>query len=282
MTFLFLYIQGSERTHDYNIFFCEKEYILYTPLESYSWASSLFDFLLVFLFSFFLFFFFLLLFFYFNLIFYWFWFNFFFCFLHPLLFYLLTMLRRMCKENTDTHLCLLLTNCVSFHTFICYSQGRIEGGVQGVQPPPPPEIFRFFLKSEGKEIERKRKKEMLRGGGLPLNIFLGWIFISSGVKIFLNGLRNFREGLRNFRGGLRNLSVGWEIFGGVEKFSGGWEFFGGLRNFWRAVEKFSGGLRNFRGKGEKCSGGGLKFFFLGGGLRNFLGGRLRIFFGGGD
>ena len=37
------------------------------------------------------------------------------------------------------------------------------GGVQGVQTPP--EIFRFFLKSEGKEIERKRKKGMLRGGG---------------------------------------------------------------------------------------------------------------------
>ena len=28
----------------------------------------------------------------------------------------------------------------------------------------PPEIFRFFLKSEGKEIERKRKKRDVRGG----------------------------------------------------------------------------------------------------------------------
>ena len=36
------------------------------------------------------------------------------------------------------------------------------GGVQEVQTPP--EIFRFFLKSEGKEIERKRKKGMLGGG----------------------------------------------------------------------------------------------------------------------
>ena len=34
-------------------------------------------------------------------------------------------------------------------------KGVFKGGVQGVQtPPPPPEIFRFFLKSEGKEVER--------------------------------------------------------------------------------------------------------------------------------
>ena len=84
-------------------------------------------------------------------------------------------------------------------------KGVFKGGVQGVQTPPPPEIFRFFLKSEGKEIERKRKKGMLGGGGLPLNIFLGLIF--------------FRVGLRYFQGGLRN-------YRGVEKFSGG-----GLRNF---------------------------------------------------
>ena len=34
----------------------------------------------------------------------------------------------------------------------------------------------FFLKSEGKEIERKRRKRVLGGGGvggLPLNIFFG-------------------------------------------------------------------------------------------------------------
>ena len=29
---------------------------------------------------------------------------------------------------------------------------------------PPLEIFRFFLKSEGKEIERKRENRMLGGG----------------------------------------------------------------------------------------------------------------------
>ena len=42
---------------------------------------------------------------------------------------------------------------------------------------PPPKFSDFFLKSEGKEIESKRKKGMLGGGGgLPLNIFLGLIF----------------------------------------------------------------------------------------------------------
>ena len=42
------------------------------------------------------------------------------------------------------------------------SRAYLRGG--GVQTPPP-KIFRFFLKSEGKEIERKRKKGMLEGGG---------------------------------------------------------------------------------------------------------------------
>ena len=35
----------------------------------------------------------------------------------------------------------------------------IRGGFQGVQPPPPPpSIFRFSLKSEGKEVEKKEKE----------------------------------------------------------------------------------------------------------------------------
>ena len=42
-------------------------------------------------------------------------------------------------------------------------KGVFKGGVQGVQTPP--EIFRFFLKSEGKERERKRKKKDVGGGG---------------------------------------------------------------------------------------------------------------------
>ena len=109
----------------------------------------------------------------------------------------------------------------------------IKGVFKGGFKPPPPEIFRFFLKSEGKEIERKRKKRDV-GGGVPLNIFLGLIFFRVGLRYFQGGLRNFRGGVEKFSGG------------GVEKFSGG----GGLRNFRRWVEKFSGGgggLRNFRG-----------------------------------
>ena len=90
------------------------------------------------------------------------------------------------KKNSELHI-----NC---NTIILY-KGVFKGGVQGVQTPPP-EIFRFFLKSERKEMERK--KGMLGGGGLPLNIFLGLIF--------------FRVGLRYFQGGLRN-------YRGVEKFS---------------------------------------------------------------
>ena len=44
-------------------------------------------------------------------------------------------------------------------------KGVFKGGVQGVQTPPP-KFSDFFLKSEGKEIERKRKKGMLGGGGV--------------------------------------------------------------------------------------------------------------------
>ena len=42
------------------------------------------------------------------------------------------------------------------------------GGSGGSNPPPPPhpKFSDFFLKSEGKEIERKRKKGMLGGGGV--------------------------------------------------------------------------------------------------------------------
>ena len=67
------------------------------------------------------------------------------------------------------------------------------GGVQGVQTLP--EIFRFFLKSEGKEIERKRKKRDVGGGGGLRN------FRGGGLRNFRGGLRNFRGGVRNFRGG---------------------------------------------------------------------------------
>ena len=98
-------------------------------------------------------------------------------------------------------------------------KGVFKGGFRGFKPPPP-KFSDFFLKSEGKEIERKRKKKGW-GGGLPLNKILGVIF--------------FRVGLRYFQGGLRN-------FRGVEQFSGG------VEKFSRWAEKFSGGgLRNFLG-----------------------------------
>ena len=82
------------------------------------------------------------------------------------------------------------------------------GGSGGSNPPPPRNFQIFFLKSEGKEIERKRKKRDV--GGLPLNIFLGLIFFRVGLGYFQGGggLRNFREGLRNFRGGLGNFRGG--------------------------------------------------------------------------
>ena len=53
------------------------------------------------------------------------------------------------------------------------------GGGQEVQTPPPKKkknkLSDFFLKSEGKEVERKRKKNEKgwKEGGLIVNIFLG-------------------------------------------------------------------------------------------------------------
>ena len=140
-------------------------------------------------------------------------------------------------------------------------KGVFKGGVQGVQTPP--KFSDFFLKSEGKEIERKRKKGMLGGGGLPLNIFLGLIF-------FRVGLRNYR-GVEKFSGGVEKFSWGVEKFsGGVEKFSGGGEKFSwGVEKFsGRGLRNFRGELRNFRGGVEKLSGGGAKFSGV---LRNFRG-----------
>ena len=53
---------------------------------------------------------------------------------------------------------------------------------------PPPKFSDFFLKSEGKEIERKRKKGMLEGGGgVLLNIFFGLIFFRVGLRYFQGG-----------------------------------------------------------------------------------------------
>ena len=54
---------------------------------------------------------------------------------------------------------------------------------------PPPEILTFFWKSEGNEVEKKRKKRKkgVGWGGLPLNNF-------GGIEIFLMGLGYFQGG----------------------------------------------------------------------------------------
>ena len=44
-------------------------------------------------------------------------------------------------------------------------KGVFKGGFRVYNPPPPPEIFRFFLKSEGKVVGREREKNEKRGGG---------------------------------------------------------------------------------------------------------------------
>ena len=80
------------------------------------------------------------------------------------------------------HLVILYHTPVSARAYL-----RGGGGFRGFNPPP--EIFRFFLKSEGKAIERKRKK----GCCYFLHIF--------GVDIFSSGEDISRGGLRNFRGG---------------------------------------------------------------------------------
>ena len=81
-------------------------------------------------------------------------------------------------------------------------KGVFKGGFRGFKPPP--QIFRFFLKGEGKEIEKKRKK-MGRDGvggdrGLIVNIFLESEIFLSGVQIFSGWVEKFPGGLRNFRG----------------------------------------------------------------------------------
>ena len=44
-----------------------------------------------------------------------------------------------------------------------HTRAYLRGGFRGFKPPP--KFSDFFLKSEGKEIERKRKKRDVGGGG---------------------------------------------------------------------------------------------------------------------
>ena len=65
-------------------------------------------------------------------------------------------------------------------------QGRIKGG-GGLNPTSA--IFRFFFKSEGKEVETIRIK-MGGEGRLYINIFFWVVIFSSGVVIF-QGVEKF-------------------------------------------------------------------------------------------
>ena len=57
------------------------------------------------------------------------------------------------------------TDTVIFTTKKSLKVARTKGVFKGGGGfKPPHEIFRFFLKSEGKEIERKRKKRDVGGG----------------------------------------------------------------------------------------------------------------------
>ena len=51
------------------------------------------------------------------------------------------------------------------------SRAYLRGGFRGFKPPP--KFSDFFLKSEGKEIESKRKKRDVGGGGYLLTYFWG-------------------------------------------------------------------------------------------------------------
>ena len=61
------------------------------------------------------------------------------------------------KDVVNSHYTLYSSSSQSNISYIIRDKGVFKGGgVQGVQTPPP-KFSDFFLKSEGKEIERKRK-----------------------------------------------------------------------------------------------------------------------------
>ena len=60
---------------------------------------------------------------------------------------------------------ILLKKCtmtISIMKILTIPRAYLRGGFRGFKPPP--KFSDFFLKSEGKEIERKRKKGMWGGG----------------------------------------------------------------------------------------------------------------------
>ena len=78
-------------------------------------------------------------------------------------------------EDNVKHLTLTI-NLHPMHT----CKGVFKGGSGGANPPPPRNFQIFGGKSEGKEVERKRKKR--DGGWLIVNIFYEW-----GSDIFREG-----------------------------------------------------------------------------------------------
>ena len=67
------------------------------------------------------------------------------------------------------------------------------GGFRGFKPPPG--FSDFFLKSEGKEVEKKKKNEKgWEEGRVIVDIFLGSEIFSSGVQIFSGGVEKFSGG----------------------------------------------------------------------------------------
>ena len=54
------------------------------------------------------------------------------------------------------------------------TRAYLRGGFRGFKPPPP-RNFQIFLKSEGKEIERKRKKKDVGGGGGGYLLTYFWV-----------------------------------------------------------------------------------------------------------
>ena len=76
------------------------------------------------------------------------------------------------NQNPHMTITLLLVHIVCMHILghleehgimTDLHKGVFKGGVQGVQTPPP-KFSDFFLKSEGKEVERKREKNEKRWG----------------------------------------------------------------------------------------------------------------------
>ena len=56
---------------------------------------------------------------------------------------------------------------IGFISNMLQPRAYLRGGSGGSNPPPP-KFSDFFLKSEGKELERKRKKRDVGGGGYLL------------------------------------------------------------------------------------------------------------------